>query len=413
MAATKAGYWHQVASVFAGAATAQAVPIFGSLIIARLYAPDEFGLYSTWLGVSLVLTVCVTYRLEHALGLEPDGAPREKLVLSALFLVVATSITILLIALILVGVKAEPYNGMTGGSILLLAPMTMGAGISAIWQSWAANNGDVRNLSYIRIWLAICVTALQVLVGWFKPTATALMLAQVVGIWLSLIASYHLLPIQHGYPHGVSQICLWISQSLRRYKRFAMLSLPADLINTAAAQMPIIVLTSRFGPEVAGFYALANRMMGAPISILGSAVRDVFKRSANEEYRLSGRCVVVYARTFAVLLVGALLMVSMVYPFSEDIFTIFFGESWRSAGSIAAWLLPMFALRFISSPLSYTFYIVQKQNVDLVWQIFLLAMTIGTLVLFSTYRDTLIYYSIGYSLLYVIYIGLSRKYSKG
>lgn len=302
---------------------------------------------------------------------------------------------------------------MAGGSILLIAPMAMGAGISSILQSWAANNGNARSLSYIRILLAVCVTTSQILAGWFNPTANTLALAQVVGTWLSLAGSYRLFPIEHGYPPNVCRVWLWMRQSLRRHKRFAILSLPADLINAAAAQVPIIILTNRFGPEIAGLYALANRMMGAPISILGGAVRDVFKRFANEEYRLSGACVFVYKRTLVVLSVISLLTMGLLYPLLEDIFAIFFGENWRTAGTIAVWLMPMFALRFISSPLSYTFYIVQKQNIDLIWQISLLVVTIGTLEFSSAYKNALIYYSFGYGFLYLVYIFLSRKYSLG
>lgn len=406
-------YWRQVTSVFMGAAAAQAVPLIGSLVIARLYAPGEFGLYSTWLGISLILTVCVTYRFEHALGLEPDGAPREKLVVSALFLIVATAMAFLLVATLLVAYGAVPYWKLPAGLTLLLIPMAMGAGFSSVWQSWAANNGDVRSLSYIRIWLAICVTGLQIVVGWLRPDATALAAAQALGTWVAGVISYRRLSIQHGFPRSASQVCLWIIRSFRRYKRFAMLSLPADLISAASAQLPVIVLTSRFGPEVAGFYALATRMMGAPISILGGAVRDVFKRFANEEYRLSGNCRVTYSKTFYLLLVASVLMVIALYPFSEDLFAIFFGENWRMSGTVVTWLLPMFALRFISSPLSYTFYVVQKQNIDLIWQICLFAMTVGALTLLDSYKGVLIYYSAGYSILYVFYVGLSKKYSNG
>ncbi|MGB3837195.1 lipopolysaccharide biosynthesis protein [Castellaniella sp.] len=413
MEAVGKSYWRQVTSVFMGAAAAQTVPLAGSLVIARLYAPNEFGLYSTWLGISLILTVCVTCRFEHALGLEPDGAPREKLVVSALFLIVATALVFLLIATLLATSGNVPYWKLPAGLTLLLVPMTMGAGFSSVWQSWAANNGDVRSLSYIRIWLAICVTVLQIVVGWLRPDATALAAAQVLGTWVAGVISYRRLSIRHGFPRSASQAYLWIARSFRRYKRFAMLSLPADLISAASAQLPVIVLTSRFGPEIAGFYALAARMMGAPVSTLGGAIRDVFKRFANEEYRLSGNCRGTYSRTFFLLLVASVLMVLVLYPFSEDLFSIFFGDNWRMAGTVVTWLLPMFALRFISSPLSYTFYIVQKQNVDLIWQICLFSMTVSALTSFDGYKDSLIYYSVGYSVLYIFYVGLSKKYSKG
>ena len=413
MSARGSDYWSRVVSVFTGAAVAQAIPILGSLIIARLYAPDAFGIFSTWLGISLVLTVCVTYRLEHAFGLEPDGEPRERLVVATVLLLLVTG-AILLVCVLVTGILfGQAYGHMTPTLVVLLIPMSMGAALSLVWQSWAANNGDVRKLSYIRISQTLCITGLQILAGLVQPTALVLALAQVVGAWIAVLMGYRLIPFRHGLPGNASQAYVLVSNVLSKYRRFPALSLPADLINAAAAQMPIVVLTSRFGPEVAGFYALATRMMGAPISILGNAVRDVFKRSANEHFRSDGHCVGIYLRTLYVLLGCSVVMVAVVYPFSESIFALFFGDKWRMSGTIAAWLLPMYALRFIASPLSYTFYIVQKQNVDLIWQVSLLAMTGATLFLFVSYQDTLIYYSAGYAVLYLVYIYLSYLYSKG
>ena len=80
---------------------------------------------------------------------------------------------------------------------------------------------------------------------------------------------------------------------------------------------------------------------------------------------------------------------------------------------MATWLLPLFALRFVASPLSYTFFIAGRQRINLVWQIALLAMTVGTLIFLPEYRTTLQAYSAGYCLLYLVYLRLSYTLSCG
>ena len=54
-----------------------------------------------------------------------------------------------------------------------------------------------------------------------------------------------------------------------------------------------------------------------------------------------------------------------------------------------------------------------KQHVDLAWQCALLATTLATLWLPATFGTALGAYSLGYSLLYVVYLGLSYRYSLG
>jgi O-antigen/teichoic acid export membrane protein len=98
---------------------------------------------------------------------------------------------------------------------------------------------------------------------------------------------------------------------------------------------------------------------------------------------------------------------------AEPLFVLAFGEPWRQAGVIAIWLMPLFTMRFVASPLSYVFYIAGKQQVDLLWQCALLAMTLAAFVFPSTFETSVSFYAVGYAALYVVYIVMSYRYSKG
>ena len=71
------------------------------------------------------------------------------------------------------------------------------------------------------------------------------------------------------------------------------------------------------------------------------------------------------------------------------------------------------ALRFVASPLSYTFYVAGKQHADLAWQVTLLCVTLASLRLPSHHGAALQWYSAGYSMLYVVYLFLSYRFSLG
>jgi len=408
---TLSSYWKKVVSVFSGMAIAQAIPLLGSLIIARIYAPDSYGVFATWLGLSQIVTVSITYRLEAAFGLEADGKTRTELVAVAVALVLLTGgVLSMLLAVLALGIGTLS-NQIPAILLWLLIPQSVGMALSLVWQSWAANNGDIKKLSMIRIYQAFFITSMQIAAGVFYPDAASLAAAQTLAVWFSVLLCVNMMPLRGAVPAvNSATMSRLMHHYWEKYRRFPLLALPADLINTAAAQMPVILIGSRFGAEIAGYYALATRMMGAPVSLLGGAVRDVFKRAANEEFRALGHCRPIYQRTFLVLLGLSLAMAAFVIPFAEKIFTLMFGQKWALAGIMAAWLVPMYALGFMASPLSYTFYVVQKQNVDLVWQAGLFAMTMLTLLVFDSYRQTLLCYSGGYALMYMVYLGLSWRY---
>lgn len=139
----------------------------------------------------------------------------------------------------------------------------------------------------------------------------------------------------------------------------------------------------------------------------------MFKRRASESWRAIGSCRGPFIETFLVLAAGST-VATLVFWFSgEQIFMLAFGQRWREAGVAAVTLLPLFALRFVASPLSFTFYIAEKQHIDLIWQLGLLAMTLVSLSAFGLYESTLRAYAIGYGGFYVVYLVLSYRFSAG
>ena len=139
----------------------------------------------------------------------------------------------------------------------------------------------------------------------------------------------------------------------KKFSKFPKISLPADSINMIAAQLPILIIATRFGAEIAGLLAMTIRVLGAPLGLLGRAVLDVFKRHAASSFRERGECESEYIKTFKVLMRSSIVLAIFLSLLSEPFFAFAFGEQWELSGTIAVWLLPLFALRFVASPLSY------------------------------------------------------------
>lgn len=405
-------FWRSVGVVLTGTVAAQSIPLLGSLVIARIYAPAEFGLFSAWLGMVMMAAVVVTGRFEMALAVEADGAPRR-------FAVAATLGTILLFSFFFALIAAGVYlasgllENVQPAMVGLFVPAALLAGVTHTWQAWAAAEGNYRGLSWIRISQAFVVTVAQIVAGLILPTAAGMMLGHVLGTAAGIGFAMYFMPINPLLMGGRAEFWAKLKAFWSNQRRFPMLALPADAINAASGQLPLLLIVSRYGAEASGLFALTVRVLGAPIGLLGAAVLDVFKRSAASSYRDKGHCKEEYARTFWLLAAGGVILALGVMVVAERLFVVAFGEPWRYAGVIAIWLMPMFALRFMASPLSYVFYIAGKQQVDLVWQCALLAMTLASFMLPTSAEASIKFYSAGYSLLYVIYALLSYHYSKG
>jgi O-antigen/teichoic acid export membrane protein len=397
---------------FSGLVIAQAVSLLGSLVIAGIFMPSEFGLFATWIGITSIASIVLSWRLELSLVTVPNGKER----LRSLRLVLATIICSTLLLSILTSL-AWVFIGLiqnqTKLSIIMFILVACLTSMIQAWLSWVVANGDYKSVSLSRILQALMVTSTQILIGLISPSADSLMLGHAFGLIVTLLISLKIKPI--------TQINLWHNLSIFHQlvkfwtsnKRFIVYSLPADLLSVATSYLPLFFIVYYYGPVEGGLFALVMRIMGGPIGLAGTAVLDVFKRNASVAVREVGNCRHVYLTTFKLLFGMSLLMILIVAPFSESFFEMAYGETWRNAGIVALWLLPLFVAKFIASPLSYVFYIVGAQRIDLIWQSTLFLITLTIFFMTSSFEHAVQAYSIGYVLMYTLYATISYRLSLG
>ena len=197
-----------------------------------------------------------------------------------------------------------------------------------------------------------------------------------------------------------------------KHKRFITYTFPADAISTFLAQMPLWVFGTRFGLDASGQLALALRTMKAPAALIGNSIQDVFIRQAMKDLENLGNCKDLFKRTFLFLFFGALAFFAISFFFVEELFVLFFGEVWSEAGHYAFYLTPLFAIGFISSPLSILILIIKRQDIDFIWHLILLPLVFVSFVLPYTDTDTLLSYVCVFSFMHVVYIFLTHRLSR-
>lgn len=401
-------FWKNVTSVLTGTAMAQAIPILGSLAIARLYSVDDFGIYSAWLGVVLILSVISTGRFEASIAVQSLGKNQFLAFQATNFFIVAMGILLSCLLIVFTQIGFSWLSIFELKFLLLLIPTGMVMAFSQTQQSLLAASGQYKLLSVFRVIQALLIVVPQILIGYWFKSPVYLATAHFVGVLITILMVKYFSPDLKLFTFYNKDLLL---SFYKRYKKFIIYSLPADFMNSLSAQLPVIVVTVNFGSETGGILALTMRTLGAPIGILGKSVLDVFKKYASDEYRLLGNCSNIYLKTLYYLTFLAGLFAIFIFFFSEVLFTTLFGNEWVKAGEIAILLLPLFALRFIASPLSYLIYIAEKQNIDLIWQICLLFMTLVVLYSGASFEDTIKFYSAGYAILYLFYIRLTYNMS--
>jgi len=190
------------------------------------------------------------------------------------------------------------------------------------------------------------------------------------------------------------------------YRKFPTVQLPATFIEASSAHAPIFLLSLFFGAEVVGFYALSQRVVRMPISMISGAVADVFRQKAGQDFVETGDARQIFRETFTKLLLVSVIPFGLFFTFAPFLFGFIFGHNWQASGEYARILTPMFWMSFVVGPVSSMFMIAQKQEYDLAIQVFLIIASVTALFVgHSVYKSpqiALILFTIVYCTKYCI-----------
>jgi O-antigen/teichoic acid export membrane protein len=200
------------------------------------------------------------------------------------------------------------------------------------------------------------------------------------------------------------------------HQNFPKYDVPSAFFNKVSQELPSLTIPIFFSTNILGFYALMYRVLMSPLILISASIEDVFKQSATREYHQKGNCKNIFTSTFKKLVVIALIPFLILIIFAPVLFSFIFGKQWVISGEIAQIMAVVFFLRFVAKPLSYTFYIANKQKINMLGQFILIVFTLFSLAVGYLKNDVFCFFyslSITFSIFYIVYLALAYNYSKG
>ncbi len=410
----RSDFARNLTTMLSGTTLAQAIPIAASPILTRLYSPEDFGLFALFSSIVIVLSVMASGRYSMAILL--PKLDRDALNVLGLSLLIASlfCLTILLIVSIFYAYFMTIDQLQDIGRYLFLIPVTVFlVAVYDIFYNWTNRHKRYKNLAISKVTQATTTASVAILLGVKSFQSSGLIIAQVVS---QFFATLYIVIVNR-------KVVIWsdisrakMQEQLSRHVSFPKYDIPAAFLNTFSLQLPIFMLGFLFSPAVVGLFVLSRRIVGLPITVLASSVTTVFKQRAASDFNRDGNCRYIYVKTFKMLLMVATVPSAILLVFAPEIFSFVFGEAWSEAGVYTQILIPMFFLRFVSSPLSYMFYILNKQKANMLGQGILLicvglSLWVGYVV--DSVTVALALFSGVFSIFYIIYLYLSYGYAKG
>lgn len=152
--------------------------------------------------------------------------------------------------------------------------------------------------------------------------------------------------------------------AIQEIKSAIFLIFPAAALDVISQQLPVLIISSTFGPALLGMYALSARIVYAPFSSISGAVSTVFmgqfSRADNEQRRP------LLIKTWKKLTVLGSIIYVPVIMFAPLVFKWIYGSEWEMAGQMARVLALLVLLNFVFSPTSLSFVVMGLRHIPVV-----------------------------------------------
>ncbi|WP_440952856.1 oligosaccharide flippase family protein [Methanococcoides sp. FTZ1] len=375
-----------IMKLVSGSMVAQIIGILLFPIISRIYSPDDFGVFQLFLSIASIIAIvsCLTYHL--AIMLPRENEDSANIVSLCFILLVITSVASGLIFIPLSEGIADLLNTPDLAGYLILLPLVIFlSGLFNVLNYWSSRRVRFGVVAGSRIANSLGSRLSQVGIGSYRPSPMGLIAGYLTGFFLAnLLMLFHFKSdIQYFRKISVNRM----KEMAIRYKRFPKFSMGSLFVNTFSFQLPPFMLAFYFTSAIVGHYSFANQILALPVTLIGGATSQVFFQKASEVKNENGNFKELVAEVHRkLILIGAFpLIVFMIV--GEDLFTFFLGAEWYSAGIYAKILAPWLFIRFMYSPISSVFDILEKQNIELVFNILVICSIFVTLFIGGHYND--------------------------
>ena len=177
------------------------------------------------------------------------------------------------------------------------------------------------------------------------------------------------------------------------------------IIGYSSSVIPFYI-KSLYGLTENGFYAITVSTISLPLTLISANVGKVFFKNAAQEYNTTGSFFKSVKSTVLMLSVISAAGFTLLYFIAVPLFSLVYGSEWARSGQFAVYIVPLYAIKFVSHAVNGGLIIRKKQKMLLVVRsLFLVASFIcyyAAKYLALPIETFLIMISLSYAALYLV-----------
>ncbi len=382
----KGKFISNVLTLMTGNGLSQLINIAGTLVLARLFAPDAFGSFALFVTLVSFLSVLGGGRYELAIMLpEKDEEAANVLFLAVLVLTGVAGVSLLTVALF-----HTPIARLLGDDRLNLwlwaAPFALFInGLYQVQGVWFGRMKRFRRLATGRVFQSSGTVLGQLGLLVVHPGGFALVGGWIIGQSIGTLFLVSQLLYSDGRFLWRARNWAVLREAMGRYRNFPIYKAPHSFVSNASSQLVVVILRMFADLNLVGLYSMAARAVYLPVTLVASSMNEVFYEKAATELK-HGRLERFVTRLLRIQLVLAGPLLVLVAYDAKLIFGFLLGSKWVAAGSFAAILAFLSFLYFLTSWLDRLFDVRGRQKICLILEITGNIVSLGALALMLKWR---------------------------
>lgn len=351
-------FLRNVAKLVGGTVIGQAITLAALPVLTRIYSPEEYGFAGLFAAIVVCVTAISTLRYDFAIPIPSRLRAARQITAVALIAALAVTLIAGIGAVVVVAIRPVPVGlpGWRFVGLLLLAVAAIS--LFNIGRGWATRRQEFGRLAAARIQQGVVGTSVQIALGLAGFGTVGLILGQIASQSAGAMRLWSLVP------RPLLEGAAWAA---RRFRNFPIYDSWSGLLNVAGTQAPVMLFAAFFSPVLVGYYALATRLVAAPISLIGQATARVFLPHVVEANR-AGSAQAAVLRLTSVLAWISFPAFTLLAALSAPVVRVLFGEAWAPASMIVSWTAFWAAWQLVASPLSVTLIGLEAQRTNTMLQ---------------------------------------------
>ncbi|MDD5360378.1 MAG: oligosaccharide flippase family protein [Sulfurovaceae bacterium] len=413
----KSEFSRNVLTLMTGTTIAQAIPIAISPILTRIYSPQDFGVFALFVAIVGFFSVVSSLRYEQAILVPKDDEDAINIFALGFLVNAFISIFLFLIVAVLNKEIANLFNNKEIETWLWFAPLTIFfIGLFNLLTYWNNRKKHYANITKATIIKSIILAISQIAIGTIKSGAAGLVSGQILSSIFSNMRLAKALLNNKKLLKSISEESMM--NQAKKYIDFPKFQAPHAMLNNLSSNVPTFLFSAFFGVNIVGFYALATRIVLAPLGILSNASAKVYNQKVSELYNNNEDSYGFTIRFLKAFIKKIILPLIVIVAFAPTIFAFVFGENWREAGVYTQILFPWILLNLVVSTISFIPSLVGMQKKILKVSIVLIILTslsiyigikignVYTSLIFFTISNCLV---LGYNIIWILKVLQCRE----